>query len=183
MFGDGLSPKLRKILFDRVGPCFGFDVPKLLGNNIVEMPQQKSLSFVSRLKNSFCCGKSASLDIKHDDESPLSRSRTKARINGKCRSALLHEDEDRKDDLGLLDEVGTDPNNLMPRKLYNRKECRVADDVAVISASVKDRKDQIQKVTESKLAAAILDRVFFYFFIVTYFTSSFLILLLPALRP
>lgn len=186
MFGDGLSPRLRKILFNVIGPCFGFDVAKLLDQGKKET--KTSFSCLD------CCGgKSQSAN---DDEEldrvmysePLCDTRSrKFNNNGSIinKFKFMEKNDNKSQVSSTNSECVGERLTLSPstRRCYHQHHLQNCgspfDDV---DGEGNQRSNQEQKMVESKLAASIIDRLFLWIFVGAYLISSVLILIIPIMN-
>ncbi|XP_031563425.1 neuronal acetylcholine receptor subunit alpha-10-like [Actinia tenebrosa] len=184
MFGDGLSPKLRRILFKVIGPCFGFDVAHLL-----DQGKKATKASFSRID---CCGKShpsngdEELDrVMYSEPLCDTRSR-KSNNNGSIINKFKflekndnksHVSSTNSEDVGEL--LALSPSTKRCYHQHHLHNCAFDD---VVDGSGNQRTNQEQKMAESKLAASIIDHLFLWIFVGTYVISSVLILIIPLMN-
>ena len=178
LYGKGLSPRLRRFLFDRLAPLLYIDT-KLAGE--AERPKNESCNpfrFLKKLKQ----GSAHNSDI-----SMYSVSENPAKVaNGvpsleKNEARLLAVDVRTRP--GLNDELLEPTIELQGQELRQRsKRASMTSELQTITSAVKDQKDSEKQAAECRIAAAIVDRAFMILFVLVFCVSTIVILLLPFIR-
>ncbi|KAJ7380390.1 hypothetical protein OS493_008846 [Desmophyllum pertusum] len=180
LYGKGLSPRLRRFLFDRLAPILWIDTEIVNGTDRLKNKSCNPFSFLKKLKPSA---------PRDNDISMYSVTENKA--NGvvkseKAEPKLLSVDvrTTLESDVGMFDSQGyqelTESSGQELRQRF--KKDSVTSELQTISSAVKDHKDSEKQVAECRIAAAIVDRAFMVLFVSVFFVSTVVILLLPFIR-
>ncbi|KAK3731506.1 hypothetical protein QZH41_008534, partial [Actinostola sp. cb2023] len=186
LFGSGLSSGTKRVIFQFIAPCLGFDVPKLLGVKTREKHRNPS-SIAYRCN---CCnGQRSSAASPTDDmdrtvhQEPVCNGKPRNHDNKQYNYLMSSSNKNNhhaQTESLMLDAMD---GCMQPRMYYRRRQDHgmVVDD---------DDDDQValglneeeRQVKESKLAAYIIDRFFLWIFTAAYIISSALILSIPLYK-
>lgn len=178
MYGKGLSPGLRRFLFDRLAPLLYIDT-KLAGGT--ERPKNKScnpFSFLKKLKQESAHNSDISMYSVAENSGKLANGVPNSEKN---EPKLLSVDV--RTTPGLNDELLEPTIELPGQELRQRsKRASVTSELQKISSAVKDQKDSEKQAAECRIAAAIVDRAFMVLLVLVFCVSTIVILLLPFIR-
>ena len=178
MYGKGLSPGLRRFLFDRLAPLLYIDT-KLAGGT--ERPKNKScnpFSFLKKLKQESAHNSHISMYSVAENSGKLANGVPNSEKN---EPKLLSVDV--RTTPGLNDELLEPTIELPGQELRQRsKRASVTSELQKISSAVKDQKDSEKQAAECRIAAAIVDRAFMVLLVLVFCVSTIVILLLPFIR-
>ena len=178
MYGKGLSPGLRRFLFDRLAPLLYIDT-KFAGGT--ERPKNKScnpFSFLKKLKEGSAHNSDISMYSVAENPGKLANGVPNSEKN---EPKLLSVDV--RTTPGLNDELLEPSIELPGHELRQRsKRASVTSELQKISSAVKDQKDSEKQAAECRIAAAIVDRAFMVLLVLVFCVSTIVILLLPFIR-
>lgn len=178
LYGKGLSPRLRRFLFDRLAPFLYIDT-KLAGGT--ERPKNKScnpFSFLKKLKHESTHNSDISMYSVAENPGKLANGVANSEKN---EAKLLS--VDIRTTPGLNNELLEPTIELPGQELRQRsKRASMTSELQTITSAVKDQKDSEKQAAECRIAAAIVDRAFMVLFVLVFCVSTIVILLLPFTR-
>ncbi|XP_048580311.1 neuronal acetylcholine receptor subunit alpha-10 isoform X4 [Nematostella vectensis] len=161
--GGALHPRVKRFIFNVIGPCLGFDCRTFREHQCFSRDSDKP--------EAFCCKrllqKASNRSVNNDVSVQCSKgSSTEQEIP--LTPTLGNYEESAAFNLKGLE--------VEPRKYPGEG---VYADIRTIAAAVEARKDEDERMAEGRLAAAIVDRAFMYLFTVVFFISTIVILVTP----
>lgn len=176
LFGNGLSSGSKHLIFTYIGPCLGFDVPKMLGSHGSKRKEKRRHRIPSSVSYGGCtCTQNATTpsptnEIDHCGDMNCNDSNKKP--DHRCYSYLTDSSHNNHQGEKLMLDVIDNTEPFFRRKLgINENDDRET------SLTVEE-----QRIKESKLAATIIDRMFLWVFSSAYVISSAVILCIPLFR-
>jgi len=180
LYGKGLSPRLRRFLFDRLAPLLYVDTKLAGGTERLKNKSCNPFSFLKKLKNR--SAQNSDISIYSVSENPAKLANGVSGSNGEKNEAKLLS-VDVRTTPGLSDELLEPSIELQDQELRQRsKRSSMTSELQTISSAVKDQKDSEKQAAECRIAAAIVDRAFMVLFVLVFCLSTLVILLLPFIR-
>ena len=180
LYGKGLSPRLRRFLFDRLAPLLYVDTKLAGGTERLKNKSCNPFSFLKKLKNR--SAQNSDISIYSVSENPAKLANGVSGANGEKNEAKLLS-VDVRTTPGLSDELLEPSIELQDQELRQRsKTSSITSELQTISSAVKDQKDSEKQAAECRIAAAIVDRAFMVLFVLVFCLSTLVILLLPFIR-
>jgi len=180
LYGKGLSPRLRRFLFDRLAPLLYVDTKLAGGTECLKKKSFNPFSFLKKLKNR--SAQNSDISIYSVSENPAKLANGVSGANGEKNEAKLLS-VDVRTTPGLSDELLEPSIELQDQELRQRsKTSSMTSELQTISSAVKDQKDSEKQAAECRIAAAIVDRAFMVLFVLVFCMSTLVILLLPFIR-
>lgn len=180
LYGKGLSPRLRRFLFDRLAPLLYVDTKLAGGTERLKKKSCNPFSFLKKLKNR--SAQNSDISIYSVSENPAKLANGVSGANGEKNEAKLLS-VDVRTTPGLSDELLEPSIELQDQELRQRsKRSSMTSELQTISSAVKDQKDSEKQAAECRIAAAIVDRAFMVLFVLVFCMSTLVILLLPFIR-
>lgn len=178
LYGKGLSPRLRRFLFDRIAPLLYVDTKLVGGTERLKNKSCNPFSFLKKLKNRSAQNSDISMYSVSENPAKLANGVSNVEKNG---AKLLSVDV--RTTPGLSNELLEPTIELQDQELRQRsKKSSMTSELQTISSAVKDQKDSEKQAAECRIAAAIVDRAFMVLFVFVFCMSTLVILLFPFIR-
>ena len=176
LYGKGLSPRLRRFLFDRLAPLLYVDTKLAGGSEPLKNKSCNPFSFIKKLKQR--SSQDSDISMYSVGENPAKLANGVSSLD-KNEVKLLSVDVRTT----LSDELLEPTIELPGQELRQRsKRSSMTSELQTITSAVKDQKDSEKQAAECRIAAAIVDRAFMVLFILVFCVSTLVILLLPFIR-
>ena len=176
LYGKGLSPRLRRFLFDRLAPLLYVDTKLAGGSEPLKNKSCNPFSFLKKLKQR--SSQDSDISMYSVGENPAKLANGVSSLD-KNEVKLLSVDVRTT----LSDELLEPTIELPVQELRQRcKRSSMTSELQTITSAVKDQKDSEKQAAECRIAAAIVDRAFMVLFILVFCVSTLVILLLPFIR-
>ena len=179
LYGKGLSPRLRRFLFCRLGPLLWVDTEIVSGAKLAKNKSCLLFKCLKRPKSSV--PRDSVISMYNVIENKANQPNGVA-TTAKNEANLLAVDAQTsaETDISLLETQ----NSLSDQEIRQRvkKTSTAPEPQHAVSSTLKGYKDTDFHATESRIAAAIVDRAFMVLFILMFFASTLIILLLPFIR-
>lgn len=177
--GKGLSPRLRRLLFDRLGPLLWVDTEIVRGAKSTTKTSCFSFNFLKKLKPS--APRDSVMSMYSVTENKANNQN--GMINTEKNEAkLLSVDVKTSPDIdvAMLESQGELSGQEIRHRV--RKEPAASEPQDAVSSTLRGHRDSEKHAAECRIAAAIVDRAFMVLFILVFFVSTLVILLLPFIR-
>lgn len=176
LYGKGLSPRLRRFLFDRLAPLLYVDTKIAGGTERLKNKSCNPFSFLKKLKQRPAQDSDISMYSVAENPAKLANG-----VSEKNEAKLLSVDV--RTTSGLNGELLDPRSELTDQEVRQRSEkASMTSELQTISSAVKDQKDSEKQAAECRIAAAIVDRAFMVLFVLVFCVSTLVILLLPFIR-
>nr|XP_058942498.1 neuronal acetylcholine receptor subunit alpha-10-like [Pocillopora verrucosa] len=179
LYGKGLSPRLRRFLFCRLAPLLWVDTEIV---NEAKLAKNKSCFLFKCLKRPKSSVPRDSVISMYNVIENKANQPNGVATTAKNEANLLAVDAQTsaETDITLLETQ----KNLSDQEIRQRvkKTSTGPEPQHAVSSTLKGYKDIDFHATESRIAAAIVDRAFMVLFILVFFASTLIILLLPFIR-
>lgn len=176
LYGKGLSPRLRRFLFDRLAPLLYVDTKIAGGTERLKNKSCNPFSFLKKLKQRPAQDSDISMYSVAENPAKLANG-----VSEKNEAKLLSVDV--RTTSGVNDELLDPRSELTDQEVRQRSEkASMTSELQTISSAVKDQKDSEKQAAECRIAAAIVDRAFMVLFVLVFCVSTLVILLLPFIR-
>lgn len=176
LYGKGLSPRLRRFLFDRLAPLLYVDTKIAGGTERLKNKSCNPFSFLKKLKQRPAQDSDISMYSVAENPAKLANG-----VSEKNEAKLLSVDV--RTTSGFNDELLDPRSELTDQEVRQRSEkASMTSELQTISSAVKDQKDSEKQAAECRIAAAIVDRAFMVLFVLVFCVSTLVILLLPFIR-
>lgn len=176
LYGKGLSPRLRRFLFDRLAPLLYVDTKIAGGTERLKNKSCNPFSFLKKLKQRPAQDSDISMYSVAENPAKLANG-----VSQKNEAKLLSVDV--RTTSGFNDELLDPRSELTDQEVRQRSEkASMTSELQTISSAVKDQKDSEKQAAECRIAAAIVDRAFMVLFVLVFCVSTLVILLLPFIR-
>lgn len=176
LYGKGLSPRLRRFLFDRLAPLLYVDTKIAGGTERLKNKSCNPFSFLKKLKQRPAQDSDISMYSVAENPAKLANG-----VSEKNEAKLLSVDV--RTTSGFNDELLDPRSELTDQEVRQRSEkASMTSELKTISSAVKDQKDSEKQAAECRIAAAIVDRAFMVLFVLVFCVSTLVILLLPFIR-
>ena len=177
LYGKGLSPGVRKLLFYRVAPflCLDTSIDGKEDQSCLENP----FGFLKKLKRSTARDTEVSMySLTEKKEETMDGKIVEA--NDANLSSFDTENTLTKSENGIINSR----DEITDQKIRKRNSKRdpFSSDLQLVTSAVKDHKDSEKRAAECRIAAAIVDRAFMVLFVLVFFLSAMIILLLPFIN-
>lgn len=179
LYGNGLSPRLRRFLFYRLAPLLWVDTEIVIGAKPTKNKSCFPFNCLKKLKASVPRDGVVSMYSVTENKTNQSNG---APTTAKNEVNLLAVDvkTSQETDISLLEtQQGLSDQEIRQRV---KKTSEAPELQHVVSSTLIGHRDTDFHATESRIAAAIVDRVFMVLFILVFFVSTLFILLLPVIR-
>lgn len=176
LYGKGLSPRLRRFLFDRLAPLLYVDTKIAGGTERLKNKSCNPFSFLKKLKQRPAQDSDISMYSVGENPAKLANG-----VSEKNEAKLLSVDV--RTTSGFNGELLDPRSELTDQEVRQRSEkASMTSELQTISSAVKDQKDSEKQAAECRIAAAIVDRAFMVLFVLVFCVSTLVILLLPFIR-
>lgn len=176
LYGKGLSPRLRRFLFDRLAPLLYVDTKIAGGTERLKNKSCNPFSFLKKLKQRPAQDSDISMYSVAENPAKLANG-----VSEKNEAKLLSVDV--RTTSGCNGELLDPRSELTDQEVRQRSEkASMTSELQTISSAVKDQKDSEKQAAECRIAAAIVDRAFMVLFVLVFCVSTLVILLLPFIR-
>ena len=179
LYGKGLSPRLRRFLFCRLAPLLWVDTEIV---SEAKLAKNKSCFLFKCLKRPKSSVPRDSVISMYNVIENKANQPNGVTTTAKNEANLLAIDAQTsaETDIALLETQ----NSLSDQEIRQRvkKTSTGPEPQHAVSSTLKGYKDIDFHATESRIAAAIVDRAFMVLFILVFFASTLIILLLPFIR-
>lgn len=176
LYGKGLSPRLRRFLFDRLAPLLYVDTKIAGGTERLKNKSCNPFSFLKKLKQRPAQDSDISMYSVAENPAKLANG-----VSEKNEAKLLSVDV--RTTSGFNGELLDPRSELTDQEVRQRSEkASMTSELQTISSAVKDQKDSEKQAAECRIAAAIVDRAFMVLFVLVFCVSTLVILLLPFIR-
>ena len=178
LYGKGLSPRLRRFLFDRLAPLLYVDTKIAGGTERLKNKSCNPFSFLKKLTQRSTQDSDISMYSVAENPAKLANGVSNSEKND---AKLLSVDV--RTTPGFDDELLDTTRELTDQEVRQRsKKASMTSELQTISSAVKDQKDSEKQAAECRIAAAIVDRAFMVLFVSVFCVSTLVILLLPFIR-
>ena len=176
LYGKGLSPRLQRFLFCRLAPLLWVDTEIVSEAKLAKNKSCFPFNCLKRLKSNV--PRDGVISMYNVTENKANQPNGVA-TTAKNEVNLLAVDvkTSAETDIALLETQ----NSLSDQEIRQRVK-KTPEPQNAVSSTLKGHKDIDFHATESRIAAAIVDRAFMVLFILVFFASTIIILLLPFIR-
>ncbi|XP_067019146.1 neuronal acetylcholine receptor subunit alpha-10-like isoform X3 [Acropora muricata] len=177
LYGKGLSPGVRKLLFYRVAPllCLNTGTGGEEDQSCLENP----FRFLKKLKGSTTLDTKVSMyDVTQKKGETMDGKIVEA--NDANLSSFDIENALTMSENGIINSRNETRDQEIRKR--NGKHDPFSSDLQLVTSAVKDHKDSEKRAAECRIAAAIVDRAFMVLFLLVFFLSAMIILLLPFIN-
>lgn len=179
LYGNGLSPGLRRFLFYRLAPLLWVDTEIVIGAKPTKNKSCFPFNCLKKLKASVPRDSVVSMYSVTENKTNQSNgapTTTKNEVNLLAVDAKTSQETD----ISLLETQQGLPDEEIRQRV--KKTSEPPELQHAVSSTLIGHRDTDFHATESRIAAAIVDRVFMVLFILVFFVSTLFILLLPVIR-